>query len=143
MATTVRIPSAEIRETVNIDWNAGALIYRNGQGRAESGLTEIKDGGADQSSTSKDDDWEWRTSMTDPVKPVATWRKVLAAILDFFTVFFAGGYAIAQLTGNVTAEGFKLEGIPALILFALIVVYFVIGGKYLGGTIWQRILYTP
>jgi DMSO reductase anchor subunit len=80
--------------------------------------------------------------MTDPVKPVATWRKVLAAILDFFTVFFAGGYAIAQLTGSVTDEGFKLEGMPALMLFALIAVYFVIGSKYLGGTIWQRILYT-
>ena len=25
--------------------------------------------------------------MTDVVKPVATWRKVLAAILDFLTVF--------------------------------------------------------
>lgn len=79
--------------------------------------------------------------MTDTVKPVATWRKVLAAILDFFTVFFVGGYAIAQLTGNVTADGFKLEGMPALGLFALIVVYFVAGSKYLGGTIWQRILY--
>lgn len=79
--------------------------------------------------------------MTDTVKPVATWRKVLAAILDFFTVFFVGGYAIAQLTGNMTADGFKLEGMPALLLFALIVVYFVAGTKYLGGTIWQRILY--
>jgi DMSO reductase anchor subunit len=80
--------------------------------------------------------------MTDIVKPVATWRKVLAAILDFLTVFFGGGYAIGQLTGNVTDEGFKLEGVPALILFAVIIVYFVVGGKYLGGTIWQRILYT-
>jgi hypothetical protein len=42
--------------------------------------------------------------MTDVVKPVATWRKVLAAILDFLTVFFVGGYAIGYLTGNVTAE---------------------------------------
>ncbi len=79
--------------------------------------------------------------MTDTVKPVATWRKVLAAILDFFTVFFVGGYAIARLTGNMTADGFKLEGMPALVLFALIVVYFVAGSKYPGGTIWQRILY--
>jgi len=79
--------------------------------------------------------------MTDMVQPVATWRKVLAAILDFVTVFFGGGYAIGYLTGSVTAEGFKLEGMPALILFALIIVYFVAGSKYLGGTIWQRILY--
>jgi DMSO reductase anchor subunit len=80
--------------------------------------------------------------MTDTVEPVATWRKVLAAILDFVTVFFGGGYAIGYLTGSVTAEGFKLEGVPALILFALIIIYFVAGSKYLGGTIWQRILYT-
>ena len=79
--------------------------------------------------------------MTDVAKPVATWRKVVAAILDFLTVFFVGGYAIGYLTGHVTSEGFKLEGAPALILFALIVVYFVAGSKYLGGTVWQRILY--
>ncbi|MDP1881371.1 MAG: hypothetical protein Q8K88_00670 [Bradyrhizobium sp.] len=79
--------------------------------------------------------------MTDAVKPVATWRKVLAAILDFVTVFFGGGYAIGYLTGNVTSEGFKLEGMPALVLFALLIIYFVGGSKYLGGTIWQRILY--
>ena len=79
--------------------------------------------------------------MTDAVQPVATWRKVLAAILDFATVFFGGGYAIGYLTGNVTSEGFKLEGMPALVLFALLIIYFVAGSKYLGGTIWQRILY--
>jgi hypothetical protein len=79
--------------------------------------------------------------MQDPAKAVATWRKVLAAILDFVTVFFGGGYAIGYLTGNVTPDGFKLEGLPALILFALLIVYFVAGSKYLGGTIWQRILY--
>jgi DMSO reductase anchor subunit len=79
--------------------------------------------------------------MADVVEPVATWRKVLAAILDFLTVFFGGGYAIGYLTGSVTSEGFKLEGMPALVLFALLIVYFVAGSKYLGGTIWQRILY--
>lgn len=79
--------------------------------------------------------------MTDAVQPVATWRKVLAALLDFVMVFFGGGYAIGYLTGNVTSEGFKLEGLPALILLTLLIVYFVAGSKYLGGTIWQRILY--
>ncbi|MGB0086328.1 MAG: hypothetical protein WBP94_13250 [Rhodomicrobiaceae bacterium] len=80
--------------------------------------------------------------MTDVVEPVATWRKVLAAVLDFLTVFFVGGYAIAYLSGNLTAEGFNLEGTTALILFAVIVIYFVVGSKYLGGTMWQRILDT-
>ncbi len=78
--------------------------------------------------------------MTD-VQAVATWRKVVAAILDFLTVFFAGGYAIAYLTGNLTKEGFSLQGGPALILITILVVYFVVGSKYLGGTIWQRALY--
>ena len=80
--------------------------------------------------------------MTDVVKPVATWRKVLAAVLDFLTVFFVGGYVIGYLTGNVTAEGFNLQGTPALILFAVIIAYFVVGSKYLGGTAWQHILHT-
>ena len=79
--------------------------------------------------------------MTDIVKPAATGRKVLAAILDFFTIFFVLGYTIAKLTGNVTNDGFKLEGMPAFVMFALIIIYFVAGTKYLGGTIWQRILY--
>ena len=78
--------------------------------------------------------------MTEVVKPVSTWRKVVAAILDFLMVFFVGGYIIGYATGTLTSEGFKLEGIPALILFAVLVVYFVAGSKYLGGTVWQRIL---
>ena len=78
--------------------------------------------------------------MSERTTPAATWRKVLAAILDFLTVFFVGGYAIGKSTGNLTDDGFKLEGLPAFLLFALIAVYFVVGRKYLGGTIWQRIL---
>jgi DMSO reductase anchor subunit len=80
--------------------------------------------------------------MTDAPspKPVATWRKVVAAILDFLMVFFAGGYAIGAATGDLTSDGFKLEGAPALVLFALIIAYFIIGSKYLGGTLWQRVL---
>lgn len=71
---------------------------------------------------------------------VSTWRKVSAAVLDFLTIFFAGGYVIGALTGNLTSDGFELEGLPALFLFALTVAYFVVGHKYAGGTLWQRIL---
>lgn len=80
--------------------------------------------------------------MTDApdAKPVSTWRKVLAAIFDFITIFFAGGYAVGYLTGSLTPDGFALEGGPALVLFAVIVAYFVVFPKYLGGTLWQRIL---
>jgi magnesium-transporting ATPase (P-type) len=73
-------------------------------------------------------------------KPVSTWRKVVAAILDFFTIMFIAGYAIGYLTGNLTEEGFNLKGGPAFLLFAIIVLYFVIFSRFLGGTLWQRLL---
>jgi hypothetical protein len=73
-------------------------------------------------------------------KPVSTWRKVFAGILDFIIVLLIGGYAIAYLTGNTTEEGFDLKGGPAFILFAIIVLYFVVFTRYLGGTVWQRLL---
>ncbi|GIL00767.1 MAG: hypothetical protein BroJett030_06660 [Alphaproteobacteria bacterium] len=76
------------------------------------------------------------------VKPVATWRKVVAAILDFLTIFFVAGYVIALLTGNTTEGGFQLNGMPALVLFIVIIAYFWLGMRYAGGTLWQRILKT-
>jgi hypothetical protein len=80
-----------------------------------------------------------QTIATQP-KPVSTWRKVFAAILDFLFVFFIASYAVATMTGNTTDEGFDLKGGPAFILFAIIILYFVIFTKYLGGTLWQRLL---
>jgi len=77
--------------------------------------------------------------MTDPVQPAATWKRVLAVILDFFTVFFGFGMAIAKYTGDTTENGFKLDGAPAIVLFVLIGAYFFIGRRYAGGTLWDRI----
>ena len=74
-----------------------------------------------------------------PAKPIATWRKVLAAIFDFLMVFFVFGYIIGYFAGGLTDKGFNLTGWPALLLMALVVAYFVIFRKFLGGTIWQRI----
>jgi hypothetical protein len=68
-------------------------------------------------------------------------KKVFAAMLDFLTVFIVGGLVIGELTGGRTEDGFKLEGVPALVLFAVIIAYFVIGART-GGTLWQRILKT-
>ena len=67
------------------------------------------------------------------------WRRVLAAILDFFTAFVGFGALIAALTGDLTSTGFQLQGVPALIAIALVVVYFVVGRR-LGGPIWRRLL---
>ena len=71
--------------------------------------------------------------------PPATWRIVVAAILDFFTVFFVGSYVIARLTGNLTDSGFALTGWPAWLLFGVIALYFV-AGRLWGLRLWQRIL---
>ena len=71
---------------------------------------------------------------------MSTFKKVVAFILDLVTSFGGFGYLIAQITGDTTSGGFKLGGAPALILFALVIAYFVIGWKFAGGTIWQRIL---
>ena len=73
-------------------------------------------------------------------KPVATWRKVVAGILDFIFVFGFAGYVIARYTGNVTEQGFDLKGGPALLLFAIVILYFVIFTRFLRGTIFQRLL---
>ena len=80
-----------------------------------------------------------QTAASSP-KQVSTWRKVVAAILDFLFVLFVGGYAIGYMTGNLTDEGFSLNGGPALILFAIIVLYFIVFTRYLGGTLFQRLL---
>ncbi|MDP2737197.1 MAG: hypothetical protein Q8O82_00415 [Pseudorhodobacter sp.] len=69
----------------------------------------------------------------------ATWKIVVAAILDFLLVFFAAGYAIAKLTGGTTEGGFELNGAPALVLFALVIAYFVVMNKWLGGTVFKRL----
>ena len=75
--------------------------------------------------------------MSDVQKP-ATWKVVIAAILDFFLVFLVGGYIIAKLTGNTTDGGFQLNGMPALALFALVISYFW-GMRKVGGTVFKRV----
>ena len=73
-------------------------------------------------------------------KPVALWRKLLAAVLDFFFIFYVAGYAVGSVTGDASSGGFELKGFPALILFALVAAYFVVFTRFLGGTLWQRAL---
>jgi hypothetical protein len=75
-----------------------------------------------------------------PRNCVATWRKVVAALLDIFFVFFIAGYAVGYLTGSLTSDGFELKGVPALIVLLTIALYFVIFTRLLGGTVWQRLL---
>ncbi|MEZ5774498.1 MAG: hypothetical protein R3D33_07305 [Hyphomicrobiaceae bacterium] len=81
--------------------------------------------------------------MANPDAPAPVWKYVIASILDAFMVFFAGGYAIGWLTGNLTEEGFNLSGRPAIALIVLIIGYFFILNRYFGGTIWRRIFGIP
>ncbi|MGV2065240.1 hypothetical protein [Agrobacterium sp. 22-226-1] len=73
-------------------------------------------------------------------KQPATWRIVLAFFLDFWTAFFAAGFLVAAVAGGHTPQGFALNGVPAFIAFALIIAYFVVLGRFFGGTLWQRLL---
>lgn len=75
-----------------------------------------------------------------PTTEMSTAMKVLAAVLDFFTIFIAAGYVIAKFTGQSTDGGFKLKGTPALVLFAVVIAYFWLLPKVTGSTLWQWIL---
>ncbi len=79
-------------------------------------------------------------SDTKPAAQPATWRIVLAAVFDFLTAFLVFGYIIASIFGGRTADGFQLDGLPALLLFVLIVAYFILFNRFLGGTLWKSIL---
>ncbi|KGM33927.1 hypothetical protein [Inquilinus limosus] len=80
--------------------------------------------------------------MSEERKP-PTWRVVIAYILDVFTVFFGFGFLIGWLTGGLTGNGFQLNGLPAFVMFALIIAYFVICHRWLRGTLWRHILGVP
>lgn len=71
---------------------------------------------------------------------VASWRIILAFILDLLMAFFVLGFIIGRLFGGATETGFALEGWTALLLFGSIVAYFVIFDRLFGGTVWKRIL---
>lgn len=80
------------------------------------------------------------TETTPQSSQPATWRIVLAFILDFFTAFWVIGFLIASLFGGQTENGFQLNGMPALLAFVLMFTYFIVFNRFLGGTIWKRIL---
>jgi hypothetical protein len=75
---------------------------------------------------------------TAPALRAATWKRVVATILDLITTFFVIGYIIGWATGNLTENGFNLNGAPALVLFLLMIAYFYIGRRHAGGTLWDR-----
>jgi hypothetical protein len=81
-----------------------------------------------------------QTIVPQTEKPVATWRKVVAFILDLVFSFAILGYIIGWFTGGLTDKGFELQGGPALLLFGLVILYFIAFRRFLGGTVFQRLL---
>ena len=79
-------------------------------------------------------------TATPARKPAGTWRKVFAAILDFIFIFWVAGLTIGYFSGGLTKDGFSLNGGPALLSFLVIILYFVVFRRYLGGTLFQRLL---
>lgn len=77
--------------------------------------------------------------MPDVIERAATWKCVAALFLDFCTVAFGGGYLIALATGETTAHGFRLHGASTLALWVVVALYFFVGWRYAGGTLWDRI----
>lgn len=101
----------------------------------------------------------------DPPQP--GWKRAIAGMLDFGMAFMALGLAIGRLIGNQPGQslgsgteistsakeylvrisfwpeqvaigpGFNLEGLTALLLYALLAGYFFILGRT-GGTLFQR-----
>ena len=77
-------------------------------------------------------------TQPEPPKNRSTFKVVVAFILDLIFSFFVFGYIIASFTGDTTEGGFQLEGVPALVLFLLVIAYMV-GMPYIGGRLFQRL----
>lgn len=75
--------------------------------------------------------------MSETEKP-ATWRVVLAFILDLIVSFAVIGYVIALVTGDTVEGGFALTGLPAILSIALWITYMVAMPRF-GGRLFQRL----
>jgi hypothetical protein len=80
---------------------------------------------------------DFQMESTPAERPV--WKVVVASILDFFAIFMVGGYLIARATGGLTETGFQLNGLPAVALFALVILWFFVLGRWFGGTPFRRL----
>lgn len=75
---------------------------------------------------------------------VPSWKRVLVGILDVVTAFLVFGFLIGWLTGNLSeSAGFVLNGVSAIVLFALVIGYIVVANLFFGGTLWKRIFRMP
>ncbi len=68
----------------------------------------------------------------------------MAFLIDLFGTFFIFTFAVAALTGDIVAEkgqlSAQLDNGPALLCIVLVIAYFVIMNKWLGGTLGKRLM---
>ena len=84
--------------------------------------------------------WQLRPARAEPHNDVATWRKVVAAAtLDVLFALVAES-VVRHLAGKAAKGGFELTGMSAVAVLGVVVLYFVICTRFLGGTVWQRAL---
>ncbi len=74
------------------------------------------------------------------MQPAPQWKVILAFVLDLILAFVVFGYVVAAVSGNLDGGSFQLEGGLALLVFALVIAYLVLGHRVLGGTVFQRVL---
>lgn len=77
--------------------------------------------------------------MAEPAK-AATWRVVVASIIDLAGGFLVFGYVIGLIFGGATDTGFNLQGWRAILLLVVLVAYVIGCNRYLGDTIGRRIM---
>ncbi len=100
--------------------------------------------------TDYDDQGGWATAMTEHVSSAApaatpdvhvTGRRILATIVDSVVIGILF-VVMSALFGRSSAAGGEasasLEGLPALIFFLLVVLYYIVLEGYLGQTPWGR-----
>lgn len=84
----------------------------------------------------------WLPGVSGAAAPASLLRRALAVVIDGLVavgVFFLAGMIIGARTGDATASGFDLSGVPALIVFGILSValplYYVLMEWLLGGTL--------
>jgi len=77
------------------------------------------------------------------IERAAIWKRLAAFYVDFCTVYYGGGYLIDLAVGEPSKHGGYFHGIIALAHLAVVVLYFIVGWLYAGGTLWDRIFRIP
>ena len=71
------------------------------------------------------------------MEAVGVGRRAVAIIIDSILLCIVG-YVIAMFTGGATSTGFSITGAPALILFLIALVYYVVMEKTSGATLGKK-----